>query len=599
MLATGALPHLAALLARGSRAQLASFEPRLSPLLWTSAVTGVTADRHGVLNFVEPDEAGLRLVTSTSRRCRALWNLLTQAGRRVKAVNWYASHPAEPVAGVVESNQFVQASEPPAEAVHPPELQQALLSLRVDADTLPEAAVRQLLPGLDTLRPGEEQHFAALLRRQLARSRTVQQLALALAQPLDWDALLVFQEFFDVAGHQFMAYAPPRLSHIHERQHRLFGGVIEAVLREHDRQLGELLAVCGTDTTVLLLFDHGFHSGSGRPALTGVAMGDDRAEQEASWHRPFGVLAMAGPGVRPGATAQAPTLFDITPTALALLGLPPGADMDGRVLAEWLLEPPPQPIPSWEALPGDAGLHPPERRLDPFEAHEGIRQLVELGYLAALPAGTEARVAFVQRESSYNLAVVYLRSGRHGQAIPLLQELVMGSPRTLRYRLLLGEALLHAARSAEAVDLAREGVERHPMAAELRLLLAAALLEQACHAEAADQLALVDPSGTAQLLAVAELQRRLGDGAAAEPFYRRALEGATDQQAVAAHLGLARLALAVGDPEAAAEHCLDAHAINLWVPEAHQLLGEALQALGMAAEAERSLAQAASLRGQG
>ena len=308
---------------------------------------------------------------------------------------------------------------------------------------------------------------------------------------------------------------------------------------------------------------------------------------------------MAGPGVRAGATAQAPTLFDITPTALALLGLPPGADMDGRVLAEWLLEPPPQPIPSWEALPGDAGLHPPERRLDPFEAHEGIRQLVELGYLAALPAGTEARVAFVQRESSYNLAVVYLRSGRHGQAIPLLQELVMGSPRTLRYRLLLGEALLHAARSAEAVALAREGVERHPMAAELRLLLAAALLEQACHAEAADQLALVDPSGTAQLLAVAELQRRLGDGAAAEPFYRRALEGATDQQAVAAHLGLARLALAGGDPEAAAEHCLDAHAIHLWVPEAHQLLGEALQVMGMAAEAERSLARAPSLRGQG
>lgn len=599
LLERGALPHLTALLARSSRAALASFEPRLSPLLWTSAVTGVSADRHGVLHFVEPDDSGVRLVSSTTRRCRALWNLLHHAGRRVKVINWYASHPAEPVHGVVVSNQFVQASEPPPEAVHPHEQQELLQPLRVVPEALSDSSLRVLLPALDELRPGEEQQFAAVLRQQLARSRTVQQLALALAEPLDWDCLLVFQEFFDVAGHQFMAYAPPRLPHISERQHHLFGGVIEAVLREHDRQLGELLAVCGDDTTVMLLSDHGFHGGIARPALTGLAMGDDRAEQEASWHRPLGVLAMAGPGVRAGISAQAPTLFDITPTALAVLGLPRGADMDGRVLSEWLIEPPPPAIPSWESLPGDAGLHPSERRLDPFEAHEGIRQLVELGYLAALPAGTEARVAFAQRESRYNLAVVYARSSRPEQAIPVLEELVAAEGRNQRYRLLLGDCLLRTGQGAAAEALARAGLERQPMAAELRLLLAAALVAQQCSSQATEHLALVKPVGTAQMLAVAELERQLGNASTAEALYRRVLASAADQQAVAAHLGLARLALARGDAEAAAESCLDAHAIHLWVPEAHQLLAEALQALGLSQEANHSLMLAEQLRGRG
>jgi predicted AlkP superfamily phosphohydrolase/phosphomutase len=52
LLARGAMPALAALLKRGVRADLATLEPRLSPLLWSTIATGVTADCHGILNFL-------------------------------------------------------------------------------------------------------------------------------------------------------------------------------------------------------------------------------------------------------------------------------------------------------------------------------------------------------------------------------------------------------------------------------------------------------------------------------------------------------------------------------------------------------------------
>ena len=72
---------------------LASLDPMLSPMLWTSIATGKRADQHGILGFVEPDPGGggLRPVSSTSRRTKALWNMLHQRGMRSGVVGWFAS----------------------------------------------------------------------------------------------------------------------------------------------------------------------------------------------------------------------------------------------------------------------------------------------------------------------------------------------------------------------------------------------------------------------------------------------------------------------------------------------------------------------------
>ncbi|MCX7383246.1 MAG: alkaline phosphatase family protein [Alphaproteobacteria bacterium] len=66
------------------------------------------------------------------------------------------------------------------------------------------------------------------------------------------------------------------------------------------------------------------------------------------------VLMLAGAPIRAGVASEVPAgLCDIAPTVLALLGLPGGAAMDGRVLEE-AMHPPPASLPSpapetWEA----------------------------------------------------------------------------------------------------------------------------------------------------------------------------------------------------------------------------------------------------------
>ena len=108
----GHMPNLERLVNNGMMGNVASLTPMLSPILWTSIATGKHADRHGILGFAEPDpnSEGVRPVTSTSRRCKAIWNILSERGLRSGVVNWFASHPSEPVNGAIVSDRFGQGS---------------------------------------------------------------------------------------------------------------------------------------------------------------------------------------------------------------------------------------------------------------------------------------------------------------------------------------------------------------------------------------------------------------------------------------------------------------------------------------------------------
>ena len=98
LLDAGQMPFLEMIVNQGVIGNLATLEPALSPMLWTSIATGKRADQHGVLGFIEPDPTGkgVRPVTSISRNSKALWNILTQRGLRSNVVGWWPSHPAEP-----------------------------------------------------------------------------------------------------------------------------------------------------------------------------------------------------------------------------------------------------------------------------------------------------------------------------------------------------------------------------------------------------------------------------------------------------------------------------------------------------------------------
>jgi predicted AlkP superfamily phosphohydrolase/phosphomutase len=96
----GLLPHFQKLLAEGASASLISVIPPVSAPAWVSLVTGKNPGIHNIYGFT--DGKG-RIVNSTFRRSKALWNLLDEHGKRSILINVPMTSPPEDINGIVIS----------------------------------------------------------------------------------------------------------------------------------------------------------------------------------------------------------------------------------------------------------------------------------------------------------------------------------------------------------------------------------------------------------------------------------------------------------------------------------------------------------------
>ena len=418
------MPSLRKLIDAGAHGNLATLQPAMSPMLWTSIATGKRADRHGICGFLEPlpDASGVRPVSSTSRRGKALWNVAGQNGLRTLCVGWYATHPAEPIRGVAVSDRFFSPGEtPPADSVHPAADYEAPAALRVDPKEISASDLAAFVPLLAQVKPEDHRRLGGLAQ-VLAKNASVQAVATRLMLDREWDVATIFFDGLDHLGHWFMPFHPPRRDGIDSREHELFKDVVTGRYRFFDMMLEALLAHAGAGTTVLLVSDHGFKSDALRPAGQGW-------DGPVDWHRTFGIAVASGPGVRPGDRLYGASVLDVTPTALHLLGLPVGGDMDGRAWAEVTTAGEhPEVGPSWDDVPGDAGLHPEDLRQDPADAVVAVQQLVELGYVAPLGNDAAQTVRRTLRDNKINLMLSMLDCRTPAAVSAVVEELLADWP---------------------------------------------------------------------------------------------------------------------------------------------------------------------------
>jgi tetratricopeptide (TPR) repeat protein len=114
--ADGTMPRLGEILQRAERRVLLTQHPPLSPLVWTTMMTGVSPLRHRILDFTRysPVTRQQEPITSDERAVPAIWNIATSHGKRVGVFGMWATYPAEP--GVVLTDRdlprdFVAATE--------------------------------------------------------------------------------------------------------------------------------------------------------------------------------------------------------------------------------------------------------------------------------------------------------------------------------------------------------------------------------------------------------------------------------------------------------------------------------------------------------
>jgi tetratricopeptide (TPR) repeat protein len=572
----GLMPHLADVIERGVCGNLASLWPDLPPLLWTSLATGMRPHRHGILGFAEPAaDGGVEPITCRGRAATPLWCIAAQHGLRPLVVDFGPTFPADAIAGVVVSNRFVSSlphvrRDPVVAAgpglVHPATVTAGLLEACAAAETTASDAVSDFFSPA-ALSAAHPQAVAAI-QASVAGAQASADIVAHLATTEAWNILAVRLAIIDQLAERFLMFHPPRPQSVHQAAFAIYSQVITASHRLLDRLLGVFLAHAGPEANVVVVSDRGLHLDRLRDP---AGRGEERARAA-----PAGILAMAGPQVRRDERIYGANILDICPTLLHMLGLPPVADMDGRVLADAFTSPVrkapvgPGTVPAGHAPPADRVAAPGPLPPGP-EVHHQIARAREL---------TRARCL--------------IAAGCPAAAEPILQDLATSGPDECDVVIELVECLRLLGRPGEGLrlldDLAAAGspAGRHPAAFEV--MRATMLVEDGLQDRAVERLsAALQTHGPRvdTFVAIARAEVARGRMVDAERACLAALE--IDPMHRPALVILAGARYRLERYAEAAEAARTAIGLQYFDPRMHHLLGTSLAACGRADEAVAAL----------
>ena len=386
----GRLPVMGALMERGTQARLRSQSPMKSPAIWTTVATGHDRGRHGIDDFMSrhrgtPQDPAL--IASVDRQTLALWNVLAPFELDTTVVGWWVTWPAEPIHGHLVSDRLAQSrwmswTEAGGDMylTFPESLAAELAPQVVDPMDPPMGEIDALIEWTDAERAellaADEPipfHGPSVFKFGFCEQRTYENVALELLSRGQPELGMVFLIAVDPVSHTFWHYLEPQRfpgaeKSIDPADAARLGPLIPALYEHNDRTLARLLEQVDQDTVVLIVSDHGFKASGRLPQATDRVdlgfFGIDRSEAlerpvnvgMTGVHKENGVLiAAGGPIVHAAEFRTQPTVADITPTVLALMGLPVADDMSGRVLEEmidpaFLARHPVHRIPTYEGL---------------------------------------------------------------------------------------------------------------------------------------------------------------------------------------------------------------------------------------------------------
>jgi predicted AlkP superfamily phosphohydrolase/phosphomutase len=385
LLASGEMPALKGLIDKGVYGNMSTMNPPYSPMLWTSVATGKTPDKHGVLGFIElaPDLKGIRPVTTNSRKTRAIWNILHNQGYRSNLIGWWPSYPAEPINGVVISEKFQKINKDPKKknpirlgTVHPESYLGKVKDLRMRPYEVTDQHILPFIPKAAEIDQEKDQALSTFAKL-FSENVSVHAASTFTMQNTEWDFMAIYFDLIDHMCHAFMKYHPPLLKGVPLAYYEIYKDVIKSTCKFQDMMLERTLSLVDDDTTVIIMSDHGYESGSRR-----ILKMPKYPAAPALEHRQFGIFAACGPNIKKNEKIFGLGLIDVTPTILHAFGLPVGKDMDGKVALDIFKEPGKvEYIDSWDEVAGDFGELEKERETDQLSDNETMEQLIELGYI--------------------------------------------------------------------------------------------------------------------------------------------------------------------------------------------------------------------------
>lgn len=233
-MAEGGFPNIKKLMEAGDMKQMSSVVPPISSVAWATFMTGKNPAKHGIFGFVDrlAETMEMKIPTSVDMKSKTLWEILSDHGKKVVAMNVPGSYPPRKVNGKLISCFLATDIN---KATYPPELSTKLKELGYVIDVDPWKARQDKDGFLKDL-------FNALQKR------------------LDTTLYLLETEKPDFLISHIME--TDRLSHFFwedlEKNDEKYAPIILEFFEKVDEFIGTIVKKLPEETTLIVMSDHGF-----------------------------------------------------------------------------------------------------------------------------------------------------------------------------------------------------------------------------------------------------------------------------------------------------------------------------------------------------
>jgi predicted AlkP superfamily phosphohydrolase/phosphomutase len=266
MMRAGYLRNFQALARDGVESILESKYPPLTPPAWMSLVTGLKPAKHGTYDFWEYDERGGDRLVTRRKGGKAIWNLLSEQGKKVIVVNVPNTYPPDPINGIMVSG-FPGSEQ--GNFTYPKAFREELLAqipeYRIDVNN------KEVVLGKLTL-----VQAAVLLNEKRI------EIMHYLIEKKDWDFAFITFRAADYLQHQHwedIMAMKPQVMHYYQLL---------------DEALGYARTLLGADGTLFVVSDHGFQGARVEFAMNEFLLRQKWLKSSRHMNRPLELLRMLG-----------------------------------------------------------------------------------------------------------------------------------------------------------------------------------------------------------------------------------------------------------------------------------------------------------------
>ena len=278
---------------------------------------------------------GIRPVFSQDLTAATLWEHVAHAGLKAAAVGWPVSYPVttkDENQPLVVSDVFAQAQGKTREhwpkdnaSISDSDLHETLAPLRIHPNEVSAELMATFLIKAEEISQDNDERLS-LLATIIARTASLHAVSSWIAEHYHSNLLSIHFDFIERISAAFLEYRVPRMRHVSANDFDHYKDIIDNAYAYFDHLLGHYLTLIDNQCHIMLASDHGYLTENLRNYSEKKG-----GERVAKNYREVGIFCVAGPGIKQDELVSGTTQLDITPTALALLGLAIPTSLAGRV----------------------------------------------------------------------------------------------------------------------------------------------------------------------------------------------------------------------------------------------------------------------------